>query len=225
MSASPRQFSIAVFDQIARLGKAVASPQRLRLLEVLSQGPRTVETLAAEIGLSVANASQHLQILRAARLLQTEKAGLHVTYSLADPLVVDLLGLLRRLAERRLTELDAIVRDFFADRSDMEPVDLDTLCTRAHRGEVSVIDVRPTAEFAAGHIPGALSVPLAELDRRLAELPKDREIVAYCRGPYCVMAVQAVEALRARGFRARRCDSSIHDWRSRGLSVAVGGSE
>ena len=183
----------AVYEQLARIGKAVASPPRLELLDLLCQGPRTVEALAHEAGLSVANTSQHLQVLHSARLVQARKKGLFVTYSLADQQVSDFYRALRTLAESRLAEIDTIIRQFNNGRESMEPVDKEALLDRVRRAEVIVLDVRPLEEYRAGHIPGAISVPLKELEAQLSMLPRDREIVAYCRGPYCVLAVEAVK--------------------------------
>jgi len=217
-----RRFKDAVYEQFARIGKAVSSPKRLELLDLLCQGPRTVEALAKEAGMTVANASQHLQILRAARLVEAEKEGLFVTYRLADQLVCDFFRAMRLLAETRLAEIEQIKRLFLQRKEGMEPVDRRALLERVRQGTVTVIDVRPTEEYRAGHIPGAVSIPLKELKTRLAELPKDQEIVAYCRGPYCVLAVEAVEMLRANGFQAARLEDGVQDWRAEGLPVAVG---
>ncbi|MDH4230390.1 MAG: metalloregulator ArsR/SmtB family transcription factor, partial [Nitrospirota bacterium] len=185
-----RHFKDAIYEQFARLGKAVSSPRRLELLDLLCQGPRTVEVLAGEAGLSVANTSQHLQLLRASRLVETEKRGQYVTYRVADAAVCDLFFAMRNLAGRRLAEVEWITSDFLAGRQadleDLEPVDREALIARVREGSVTVLDVRPVEEYTAGHIRGALSVPLDELEARLAELPRTREIVAYCRGPYCV---------------------------------------
>ncbi len=186
---------------------------------MLSQGPRTVEALARMSDMSLANTSQHLQVLRGAGLLEATKEGLFVTYRLADPSVADLLLALRKVAETRLAEVAKISRGFLAENAQLEPVDEDALRRRVHKGEVTVLDVRPPEEYDAGHIPGALSVPLPELAKRLSDLPKRREVVAYCRGPYCVLAIEAVKLLRARGFRAVRLDDGVLDWAARGLEV------
>ncbi len=214
-----RQFKDAIYEQFARVGKAVASPRRLELLDLLCQGPRTVEALASQTDQSVANVSQHLQVLRAARLIDARKDGLYVTYRLADDQVCAFFLALRRLSESRLIEIDHIRRTFLKDRDELEPTDREALIGKVKRGEVTVLDVRPVEEYRAGHVPGAVSVPLADLKRRLATLPKSREIVAYCRGPYCVLAIEAVKLLRARGFDAVRLDEGIHEWRARGLRV------
>ena len=217
-----RQYKNAVFSQLARVGKALASPQRLELLDVLDQGPRTVEVLASETSLTVANASQHLRVLHAARLVDAEKRGLYVTYRIADGEVTAFLRALRTLAEHRLAEIERVTHEFLTARSGMETVDRAALLRRVRSGQVTVLDVRPIEEFRAGHIPGAVSVPLAELKRRCRDLPRQREIVAYCRGPYCVLAVKAVEFRRQKGFRATRLEDGVTDWRARGFKVAVG---
>lgn len=214
-----RQFKDAIYEQFARVGKAVASPRRLELLDLLCQGPRTVEVLASQTDQSVANVSQHLQVLRGARLVEGQKDGLFVTYRLADDEVCAFFQALRRLSESRLVEIERITRAFLHDREALEPTDREALIKKVKRGDVTVLDVRPVEEYRAGHIPGAVSVPLADLKRRLAKLPKSREIVAYCRGPYCVFAIEAVKLLRARGFNAVRLDEGIHEWRARGLRV------
>jgi len=219
---SHRTYKDAIYEQLARLGKAISSPRRLELLDLLCQAPRTVEALAKEANLSVANASQHLQVLRAARLVDADKKGLFVTYRLADERVCEFYRALRLLAESRLAEIERITRDYLEDRASMEPVDREVLIERARRGEVLVLDVRPTEEYQAGHIPGALSIPLKELEDRLEGLPNGQEIVAYCRGPYCMLAVEAVERLRARGFNATRLEESVSDWRARGLEIETG---
>lgn len=219
MSSPKRQYKDAIYDQFARIGKAVASPKRLELLDLLCQGERTVEVLAREANLSVANTSQHLQVLRAAHLADAEKQGLHVVYRIAEPKVADFFHILRSLAETQLAEVEQLTRQFFAGKEGLEAVDRETLLERVGAGMVAVLDVRPPEEYRAGHLPGALSIPLPELRRRLAELPRDREIVAYCRGPYCVLSVEAVEILRAEGFRAVRMEEGVQEWQQRGLSI------
>jgi len=217
-----RRFKDAIYRQLARIGKAVASPRRLELLDLLAQGPRTVERLARETGQSIANTSQHLQRLRQARLVEAQKRGLYVTYRLADRGVAEFYRGLRVLAKSRLAEINRITRDFLVDRRALEPVDQEALVGRVLRGEVTLLDVRPAEEYTAGHIAGAVSVPLRELEQRVAALPRRRHIVAYCRGPYCVLAIEAVSRLRALGFKAFRLEDGIPDWRARGLPVAVG---
>jgi rhodanese-related sulfurtransferase/DNA-binding transcriptional ArsR family regulator len=221
MTTSTR-FKTAVYEQIARIGKATASPARLELLDLLSQGPRTVEALASQIGQSVANTSHHLQVLRGARLVEAEKAGVYVTYRLADIQVADFVLQLRTLAHARLAELERVSQEYLERRGAMEAVSDDELLRRVRAGRVTVIDVRPSEEYEAGHIPNAISVPLPNLKKRLRELPKGREIVAYCRGPYCVMALDAVDLLREKGFRAHRMEHGVVEWRARGGRVAVG---
>lgn len=222
MPSPARRFKDAIYEQLARISKALASPRRLELLDLLSQSPRTVESLARETGQSLANTSQHLQILRQVRLVVAEKRGLYVTYRLPDEQVAGFYRSLRVLAESRVGEIERITRDFLDARGLLEPVDQEALVERVARGEVTVIDVRPEEEYRAGHIAGAISFPLAQLKGRMTELPKRQEIVAYCRGPYCVLAVEAVMQLRARGFRAVRLEASVGDWRARGLPVAAG---
>ena len=217
-----RAFKDAIYEQFARIGKSVSSPKRLELLDLLCQGERTVEVLAKESGLSIANASQHLQILRAARLIEAEKEGLFVVYRLADQTVCEFFRTMRVLAESQLAEVEQIKRRFLEGREGMEPVDRDALLKLVREGAVTVLDVRPVEEYNAGHIPGALSLPLKELQLRLLDLPRDQEIVAYCRGPYCVLSIQAVEMLRAKGFQAVRLEEGVQDLRAMGFQIAEG---
>lgn len=203
------------------MGHAIGSASRLALLDMLRQGPRTVEALSREVGLSLANASQHLKVLRQARLVEAEKHGTFVTYRI-DRAVDDFYGSLRGLAEARLAEVQQIARSFVEKRGSLEPVDRQRLLARVQAAEVTVLDVRPAEEYRAAHIAGAVSVPLKELETRLARLPKDREIVAYCRGPYCVLAPEAVKMLRSRGYRAAVLGDGVSEWRARGLPVAEG---
>ncbi len=216
-----RLFKDAIYEQFARIGKAVSSPKRLELLDLLCQGPRTVEVLAKESGLAVANASQHLQVLRTSRLVETEKEGLFVIYRLADQAVCEFFRAMRVLAESRLAEVEQIKRQFLEGREGMEPVDREELLALVRQGAVTVLDVRPVEEFKAGHLDGALSIPLKDLQLRLSDLPRDQEIAAYCRGPYCVLSVEAVEMLRAEGFQAIRIEEGIQDFRAMGFSIAV----
>ncbi len=225
MATPHRRFKDAIYEQFARVGKAVAAPKRLELLDLLCQAPRTVEALAAEAGLSTANASQHLQILRAARLVEAEKKGLYVEYRLADEMVCRFFQALRALAEGRLAEVEQVRHVYFEQREAMETLRAEDLLRRVRSGEVTLLDVRPPEEFRAGHIPGALSIPLPELKKRLAGLPRSREVVAYCRGPYCVLALEAVELLRKKGFRAHRMEQGVADWRARGWRVETSGEE
>jgi rhodanese-related sulfurtransferase len=219
MTTDHREFKDAIYEQLARVGKSVSSPRRLELLDLLCQGPKTVETLARESGLSTANTSQHLQVLRGARLVETRKRGLHVTYSLAGEDVCSFFRSLRLLAENHLTTMERTAREYLERRNQLEEVDGREVLERLRREEVTVIDVRPRDEYRSGHLPGARSVPLGELETRLAELPPDRVVVAYCRGPYCVLAVKAVDLLRERGFQAIRMADGVADLRAQGLDI------
>jgi rhodanese-related sulfurtransferase/DNA-binding transcriptional ArsR family regulator len=210
-----------LYEHWARVGKAVASSKRLELLDLLAQGEKSVELLAGEADLSVTNASAHLAALHAARLVDRRKAAQFVYYRLADPELVGLLRLLERIGRRRFHDVEEVARTYLEDRDALEPVEAAELRRRLREGEVTVLDVRPAHEYAAGHIPGAVSVPPGTLQRRLADIPRSREIVAYCRGPYCVYAVEAVEALRRRGYRARRLRNGFPDWRGAGYPVAA----
>ena len=214
-----REFKVRLYGQYGRIGKALASPHRLELLELLAQGDRTVESLATEIDISTANASQHLQVLRQAGLVETRRDGLFIHYRLSDPAVFELCRAVRVVAERRLAELDQLVRTHFRDRREAEAVSMEELLTRAKRRDVIVLDTRPAGEYAAGHIPGALSVPVDELQQRLRRLPKQKEYVAYCRGPYCVYADRAVEILQASGRRARRLTDGFPEWKAAGFPI------
>ena len=222
MSKQSRMFKDQLYEQFARIGKALASPKRLELLDLLAQGERTVESLTREASLGLANCSQHLQVLREARLVEARKEGLYVFYCLADEAVGGLWLALRSLAEGRLADIQRVVRDYFEVPEALEPVGRRELLEWVREGHVTLLDVRPAEEYRAGHIPGAVSVPMEELERRLAELPTDQEIIAYCRGPYCVFAVHAVELLRERGFTARRFEEGVPEWRVAGLPVTVG---
>lgn len=210
-----------LYTELARIAGAVSSPSRLELLELLAQGERTVEVLAREAGLSVANTSHHLRALRQVRLVDSRKQGLYVHYRLADPEVYRLMFLLRGLAERHLDEVDRLVAEFFTGRDRFDPVPREDLLARSRAGAVIVLDVRPPEEYRAGHIPGALSVPLETLEARLATLPPGREVVAYCRGPWCVLAFEAVERLRRRGRSARRLEDGFPEWRAAGLPITT----
>jgi len=215
-SESPKH---ALFIQFALVAKALGHADRLELLEHLAQSERSVEALAQRAGLSIANASQHLQQLRRATLVASRREGKYVFYRLADPAVLSLFGSLRQVAERGLGEVDRIVRGYFQERDAMEAVSREELLDRAHDGLVTVLDVRPADEFAAGHVPGALNIPLNELELRLTELNPDQEIVAYCRGAYCVMSFEAVAALRVRGFKVRRLEDGLPEWRASGFPI------
>ncbi|MEO5343020.1 MAG: metalloregulator ArsR/SmtB family transcription factor [Gammaproteobacteria bacterium SHHR-1] len=214
---STDNFKRDLFEQFARLGKAMGNGHRLEILEFLAQCEYNVESLSRLSGLSVANTSQHLQQLRQAGLVKGRKEGLHVFYQLADPEVVELMTVLRRVAERNLAEVDRLVSSYLRVKDDLEPIPAEELLQRARDGLVTVLDVRPPEEYAAGHVPGAINISLAELE----QLPPDteREIVAYCRGPYCVLAYAAVERLRQRGLKARRLADGYPEWKDAGLPV------
>jgi rhodanese-related sulfurtransferase/DNA-binding transcriptional ArsR family regulator len=217
-----RDFKDRLYREFARIGKAIASPHRLEILEILAQGERTVESVATETGLSVANASRHLQQLRQAQLVLARREGLFVHYRLSGSEVVSLVLALRHTAEEHLAEVDRVVRDFLGDRDGFEPVTPDELARRMSNGEVMVLDVRPEQEYAAGHIAGARSIPVADLSERLAELPREKEYVAYCRGPYCVYADEAVAVLRANGLKAQRLTEGYPEWSLSGRPVRTG---
>src|SRR3990170_5028117 len=217
-----RDLKDALYEQFARIGHALSTPKRLEILDLLGQGERSVEVLAREADLSVPNASQHLRVLRSARLVDSRRDGLYVYYKLADSTVWRLWAALRELGQLRLTEIGELLSSLSGDEG-VELVDRPTLWRLAQDGQVTVLDVRPAAEYEAGHIPGAASIPLEDLGRRLSEIPREQPVVAYCRGPYCVLAVQAVELLRSHGFSARRLKDGFPEWRGGGLSVeAVG---
>jgi rhodanese-related sulfurtransferase/predicted transcriptional regulator len=216
---STRNPKLAIFDQLAAVARTLGSAHRLELLELLAQTTRSVEELAQLGGLSIANASQHLQQLRRAGLIEGLREGKRVIYQLADPAVVTLLGSLREITERNVGAVQRVLNSYFRERDNLEPVARKELLRRIRQGLVTVIDTRPAEEFDAGHLPGALSIPLRDLKRRLRELPRDREIVAYCRGPYCVLSYEAVAVLRKRGFRASRLEDGYPEWRAAGLPV------
>jgi len=209
----------ALFEQFAQVAKALSHANRLELLEFLAQGERSVEVLAELAGLSVANTSQHLRHLSRAGLVRSRKEGLYVHYDLADESVIALLGTLRNVAETHLAEIDRLVDTYLKEKDALEAVSSDELLSRNRQGLVTVLDVRPPEEFAAGHLSGAVNIPLADLKRRIKELPTDQEIIAYCRGPYCVLAYDAVAMLRAQGMAARRLDGGLPEWRIAGLPV------
>ena len=223
--ATHRRFKDRLYGVFAQLGKTLASPLRIEFLELLAQGERTVESLAGETGVSLANASQHLQALRHAGLVDSRKQGLFVHYRLADPAVAELSIALQKVAERRSADLERLVREHFADRSDAEAVRMTDLLKRSKSRSVIVLDTRPASEYVAGHIAGAISVPVDELQRRLRQLPKNKEYVAYCRGPYCVYADRAVEILQASGRRARRLIEGFPAWQVAGFPIETGTQE
>lgn len=216
MSMGPKQ---ALFGEFATVARALGHPHRLEILEHLAQGERAVEMLSERAGLSIANTSQHLQQLRRAGLVIPRRDGKFVFYRLADENILDLLTTLRQVAERNLAEVDRIVRGYFAERDSMEPVSRKELLDRLRDGLVTVLDVRPPDEFAMGHLPGAINIPAGDLETRLTEFDRDQEIVAYCRGAYCVLSFEVVAALRARGFKVRRLEEGFPEWRAAGLPL------
>ena len=218
-TADHREFKDHLFEQFARVGKALASPKRLEIVDLLAQGERTVEEIARETAMSVASASQHLQALKAARMVEARREGLYMHYRLADEDVFRTWQALRALAESRLSEVDRVVEAYLENRDALEEVDATELMERLSDEGVVVLDVRPEEEYRAAHIPGAISVPVDTLEAALQMLPKDREVVAYCRGPYCVFSDEAVALLRSRGYRARRLRQGLPDWRAGGMPV------
>ncbi len=216
-STEARTFKNAAYAHLAEVGKALSSPARLEILELLAQAPRAVEVLAREIDQSVANTSHHLRALKRAQVVTAERDGLHVIYSIAGDDIAALLVQLQAVAGRHLAGLEKLAREFFDDPAGLEAIDRDTLLEQLRLGEVVLVDVRPEREFTAGHLPGALSMPLQLLESQLDELPRDRTIVAYCRGPFCTLSATAVRRLRELGFDARRTEVSVH-----ALDAAVG---
>lgn len=209
----------ALYEQFAAVAKALGNPQRLELIEHLAQGQRSVEVLATKLGLPIANVSQHLQNLRRAGLVAAERDGKFVRYRLADDSVLFAFTAIRAVAEQQLAEVERIVRGYFDERDAMEPVSREELIERMRDGLVTVVDVRPADEFALGHVPGAVNVPLGELEERIGELDPAREVVAYCRGPWCVLSFEAVAALRGRGYRVRRLEDGLPEWKAAGLPM------
>jgi rhodanese-related sulfurtransferase len=220
-----REIKDSLYEQFARVAKAVASPKRIELLDLLCQGERSVDVLAGAANMTVKNTSAQLKELRLARLVDTRKEGTRVYYRLADDSVCDLYFMLRDIARDRLAEVNQIARDYFDARDELEPIGRDDLLRRAQAGDVVVLDVRPTEEYAAGHIPGSMSVPLTDLEDQMQQLPAGVDVVAYCRGPYCVMAPEAITRLRAAGFTALRLEGGFPEWRRAGLPVATGAKE
>ena len=208
-----------LYVQFAEMAKALGHAHRLEILELLAQGERSVESLAERAGLMIGNASQHLRLMRQARLLVSRRDGKRILYRLSDPAVLDLTAALHRLAERNLGEVKSVLAGYFNQRDSMEPVSRKELSRRLRDGLVTVLDVRPPDEFAAGHLPNAVNIPLRDLTRRVGKLPKKQEVVAYCRGPYCVLAFEAVAMLRSRGFEARRLEDGYPQWEAAGLPV------
>jgi rhodanese-related sulfurtransferase/DNA-binding transcriptional ArsR family regulator len=217
-----REFKDRLYGQFARIGKALSNPHRLEILELLAHSERTVDSLATEIGVSLANTSQHLQALRQAALVESRKDGLFVSYRLAAAEVFELSRVLRTVAEGRLAEFERLVREHFSNRDDADAVPMTELLKRARSRQVVILDTRPANEYVAGHIPGAISVPVDDVKRRIAHLAKGKEYVAYCRGPYCVYADRAIELLKANGRRARRLRDGFPEWRAAGLPVISG---
>jgi ArsR family transcriptional regulator len=208
-----------LYVQFAEMAKALGHAHRLEILELLAQGERSVESLAERAGLMIGNASQHLRLMRQAGLLVSRRDGKRILYRLSDPAVLDLTAALHRLAERNLGEVKSVLAGYFNQRDSMEPVSRKELSRRLRDGLVTVLDVRPPDEFAAGHLPNAVNIPLRDLTRRVGKLPKKQEVVAYCRGPYCVLAFEAVAMLRSRGFEARRLEDGYPQWEAAGLPV------
>jgi rhodanese-related sulfurtransferase/DNA-binding MarR family transcriptional regulator len=220
-----REFKDAVFEQFARVASAFASPKRMEVVDLLAQAPRSVESIAQQTAMTVTNTSRHLQILRNAGLVASSRDAQRVVYRIADPTVLDAYRALRETAESRIAEVHHLSEAFFGEVDGVEPLDLDQLLERSDRGDVILVDVRPAEEFAAGHIAGALSVPLAELSvlsGRVAEMPTGATVVACCRGPYCVLSAEAVRQLRAAGVPAHRLTAGVDDWRRAGQPVDVG---
>lgn len=221
MKTDKRRFKNELYAQFARIGKALANPHRLELIDILAQGERTVEELAREVALPIANASQHLQVLRAAQLVAVRRKGLYAYYRLADERVFRVWQALRDLGDAQLAEIDRLMRSFVQERSSLQAVSAPELRKRLENGSV-VLDVRPTLEYVAGHVPGARSIPVDELAARLEELPRDQPVIAYCRGPYCVFADEAVSLLRSQGYDAYRLEEGLPDWQAMGFPVEVG---
>lgn len=221
---SSRTAAGTVRAALAEVAKALGHEHRVELIEQLAQGPRSVEALAERVGLSLANASQHLQQLRRAGLVSTQRDGKRVVYRLTDEAerdIVSLLGALRHVAEHAITSMERIVATYFRARDEMEPVAAKELLARLRARDVVILDVRPEDEYGLGHLPGALNIPLRQLEQRLAELTSKREVIAYCRGPYCVLSFEAVAELRARGFKVRRFEAGFPEWKAAGLPIEV----
>ena len=220
---SHREFKDTLYTQFARIGHALSSPKRIELLDLLSQGEKGVEQLAEHASTPLKNTSAHLRVLRQARLVETRKRGTHVLYRLADGDVDRFLRAFQALAQDRLAEVERVTKLFLHSQDTLEPVTRTELQRRLEDGSATIIDVRPRDEYEAGHIPGALSMPVDEVQRRIRELPKNRDVIAYCRGPYCLYSLDVVTLLRKRGYRARRADEGLPDWRANGFPVALGG--
>lgn len=216
---SENSFKLSLFNEFARIAKAMANPARLELLEFLAQGERSVEDLANVARLSLANASQHLKRLRQVGLVTTRAEGHRVLYSLSDVQVIGAMNCIRQVAERSLAEVNELIQTYLKVKDALEPVTPDELMVRVKKGLVTVIDVRPPEEFVAGHLPWAINIPLSELDARLDMIPRLKEVIAYCRGPYCIMAYEAVSELRRKGYKARRLKDGFPEWKLSGLPV------
>jgi rhodanese-related sulfurtransferase/DNA-binding HxlR family transcriptional regulator len=217
-SDSPKR---VLFGHFADTAKALGHGRRLEILELLAQGERSVEALGERAGLSVANASQHLRLMRRAGLLASRRDGKRILYRLSDPGVLDLTAALHRVAERNVADVHNLIRSYFQERDTLEPMSRKELNQRLKDGLITVLDVRPEDEYAAGHVPKAVNIPLRELKRRLRQIPRNREVIAYCRGPYCVLAFEAVAILRQRGFKVRRLEDGYPEWRAAGLPTAL----
>ena len=220
-----REFKDAVYEQLARVASAFSTPKRVELIEILAQGERNVESLALGTDQSVANASRHLQVLRGVGLVASRKVGLQVFYRLSGPEVVDGYQVLRHIAEARVAELGRVAREYFDSEDGLVPMAREELIERVRTGDVIILDVRPAMEYRSGHIAGAISIPVEQLEKQLARLPPDREVVAYCRGPYCVLAAEAVRLLRDKGYRAVRLAEGYPEWKSAGLAVQTSARE
>lgn len=208
-----RQWKDQLYQEFARIGKCLSSPKRLELIDLLAQGPKAVEQLAKITGMSVANVSQHLQTLHESRLVRSHKRGNFVIYDIAEPSVAEFMVSLHRLSENQLVEIQKLKSEILHHGISMEPIAMEELLVRMDRGEVVLLDVRPEDEYAMGHIPGAISIPMKELEKQLTSLPADKEIVAYCRGPYCLMSAQAVEILKSKGIKATRLEEGVYEWK------------
>ncbi len=219
MKKDARQFKDSIYEHFARVGKAVSAPKRIEILDLLCQGPCSVELLAGRVDISIANASKHLQVLRSAHLIESRKIGLHVEYRIADTEVSTFFHSFKSVAESRIAEIGRLLHSFLEERDALEEIDAKEIFRRVKSGEAVLIDVRPEEEFRAGHLPGAISMPLPQLKKRLKDLPKRREIIAYCRGPYCVMAIDAVSYLKKNGYSAHRLDAGVLDWQVSGNAI------
>jgi len=214
-----REFKDLIFQQFANVANAFSSPKRLEIIDILAQGEKDVETLSKQVSITFANTSRHLQILKNARLVETKRDGVRIYYRLSDDKVFNCWKGLQSLAENRVAEIREVLKNFLEERKAMKIISKDELWSRVQSNDVVVIDVRPVEEFNSGHIPGAISIPLVELKDRLNEIPSDREIVAYCRGPYCVLSPEAIKLLRDEGYKAFRLEEGLPEWKEAGLPV------